>query len=140
MAEYITPEQARELLEDTTPGPWTLRKTVDGEDTPIVVAEGVKRHIMTADPADSADRQQANANLVAAAPDLATMIAWGRVEFALARDSDYGWAEYFTQWGGWTVEKSAAWWHPHRDFMERRRDGGTRIVSRLVIDLEEEDE
>ena len=66
------------------------------------------------------------------------MIAWARVEYALARDSDYGWEEYYTPWDGWTTGKAAALWHPRRSYMEKRLEDGERIITRLVIDLEEE--
>lgn len=66
------------------------------------------------------------------------MIAWARTEYALARDSDYGWEEYYTPWDGWTTGKAAALWHPRRSYMEKRLEDGERIITRLVIDLEED--
>lgn len=67
------------------------------------------------------------------------MIAGARYEYAIARDSDYGWEEYYTQWGGWTAFKRGADWRPGREPVERaaKRVGGY-IITRLVIDLEEE--
>ena len=75
---------------------------------------------------------------VDAGRNMARMLAGARVEYAIARDSDYGWTEYFTDWGGWTESKVAAWWHPNRACMEKRLVDGARIITRLVIDLEEE--
>lgn len=66
------------------------------------------------------------------------MIAGARTEYALARDSAYGWEEYYTQWEGWTASKVVAWWHPGCGSMEKRLADGERIITRLVIDLEEE--
>ena len=111
MTDHITPEEARELLEPN----------------------GEYRNSI-----DKMFRRDAVFTLAEIAERAAEMIAWARVEYALARDSDYGWDEYYTPWDGWTTGKAAAWWHPGRDYMEKRLVKGERIITRLVIDLEEE--
>lgn len=90
----ITPDQARELLDGATNGPWAKRCDQDGNPLPVVVStsRGDRHHIMTADPAASPARQQADTALIAAAPDLAQAIAGMRWEYGVEQ------ATGTTQW------------------------------------------
>ena len=114
MTDHITPEEARELISRAEGYADSDYTTID-----MLVDTNMNR-------------------LGRIAWNMAEMIAWARVEYALARDSDYGWEEYYTPWDGWTTGKAAALWHPRRSYMEKRLEDGERIITRLVIDLEEE--
>lgn len=72
----VTPDQARELLDGVTPGPWKKRRDRDGTPIAVVVSAGPtdRHHIMTAEPACSEERAQADTGLIAAAPDLAQTV------------------------------------------------------------------
>ena len=85
MTDQMTPDEARDLLDGTTPGPWVRRRDADGNPTPVVVSAGPtdRHHIMTAEPAASPERQHADTALIAAAPALAAMIAGMRAEYAV---------------------------------------------------------
>ena len=81
----IAPDQAAELLAGTTPGPWVKRRDRDGGQLPVVVStpRGDRHHIMTAEPACSEERAQADTGLIAAAPALAQTIAGMKTEYAV---------------------------------------------------------
>ena len=96
----MTPEQARQLLDGTTPAPWKVDKQSYGE---VVVDFWVT---------DRDDNKVAektcldievyevgrNFNLVAAAPDMANMIANMRTEYSVrlpdGQLNDIGWGDY----------------------------------------------
>ena len=86
----ITPDQTRVLLDGATPGPWKKRRDRDGNPTPVVVSAGPtdRHHIMTAEPASSADRQQGDTAIIAAAPDMAETIAGMRWQYGAQCGSD----------------------------------------------------
>lgn len=139
MSSHITPKEARELLDGTTPGPWAAI-----QDTPyisIVRADDIYEDDppIIDIPAGGENGPQPDHALAAAAPVLARMIAGARVEYAVARDSAYGREEYFTLWHSWTESKHAAGWNPRREPVEwlAKREGA-RIIRRLIIDLGEE--
>lgn len=115
MTDHITPEEARELISRAEGYADSDYTTID-----MLVDTNVNR-------------------LGRIAWNMAEMISWARVEFAVARDSDYGWAEYYTHWDGWTPNKLAAFWYQSRASAESRLVKGERIITRLVIDLEEEE-
>ena len=81
----IAPDQAAELLAGTTPGPWVKRRDRDGGQLPVVVStpRGDRHHIMTAEPACSEERAQADTGLIAAAPALAQTIAGMTAQYAV---------------------------------------------------------
>ena len=81
----ITPDQAQTLLDGATPGPWKKRRDRDGTPIAVVVSAGPtdRHHIMTAEPACSEERAQADTGLIAAAPALAQTIAGMRWEYAV---------------------------------------------------------
>ena len=81
----ITPDQARALLDGATPGPWKKRRDRDGTPIAVVVSAGPtdRHHIMTAEPACSEERAQADTGLIAAAPDLALTIAGMTAQYAV---------------------------------------------------------
>lgn len=91
----ITPDQARELLDGATPGPWKKRRDRDGNPTPVVVSAGPtdRHHIMTAEPASSTDRQQGDTAIIAAAPDMAETIAGMRWQIGVHAGDEDIWAE-----------------------------------------------
>ena len=72
----ITPDQARELLDRATPGPWIMHRYVP-EDYIRVTGEDLK------DIADNGVVEDGDAHLIAAAPDLAQTIAGMRWEYAV---------------------------------------------------------
>ncbi|WP_010120175.1 hypothetical protein [Corynebacterium nuruki] len=81
----ITPDQAQTLLDGATPGPWKKRRDRDGTPIAVVVSAGPtdRHHIMTAEPACSEERAQADTGLIAAAPALAQTIAGMKTEYAV---------------------------------------------------------
>lgn len=99
----ITPDQARELLDGATPGPWVKCRDRDGDPLPVVVStpRGDRHHIMTAEPACSEERAQADTGLIAAAPDLAHTIAGMEWEYGLRqpRPEPHAEGELYTSWG-----------------------------------------
>lgn len=103
----MTPDQARDLLDGTTPGPWVRRRDADGNPTPVVVSAGPtdRHHIMTADPAAPPERQQADTALIAAAPTLAAMIAGMREEWGVSYRRDHE-NDKRTTWG-WDTREDA---------------------------------
>ena len=125
----MTPDEARALLDGTTPGPWVRRRDADGNPTPVVVSAGPtdRHHIMTAEPAASPERQQADTALIAAAPALAATIAGMRPEYAVrlpdGRSVGAGWGTYAT-----ALEDMSAW---------RRGGYDARVVRRYVTEPEE---
>ena len=88
----MTPDQARALLDGTTPGPWEVNPRHPGDGLPP----------------DEVARAQADAALIAAAPALAAMIAGMREEWGVyAEGTDT--AEEFTEWGFDTEDGAHAW-------------------------------
>lgn len=110
----IAPDQAAELLAGTTPGPWVKRRDRDGGQLPVVVStpRGDRHHIMTAEPACSEERAQADTGLIAAAPDLAQTIAGMRWEYRVEEWSgEYWypcetWTDDFSLYDGCTPRKT----------------------------------
>lgn len=92
----MTPEQARKLLEGTTPGPWEhegRQPYIDSENFVIrqVGKPGVRIR-------GAAYGDTANIDLIAAAPGMAAMIAGMRTEYKMeVRDQHGKWHH-----GGWT--------------------------------------
>lgn len=80
----MTPDQARALLDGTTPGPWDVggapdehpavvkHRTVDGG--PLIACDNIAQEI----------HNEADAALIVAAPGMAAMIAGMREEYAIA--------------------------------------------------------
>ena len=84
--EQMTPEQARKLLEGTTPAPW---EHSDSYGITEISASGE---------AIATDANPKDAPLIAAAPDMANMIAGTRTEYRVeVRDQHGKWHH-----GGWT--------------------------------------
>lgn len=86
----ITPEEARALLEGATPGPWRNYDDPDTDGQIVYDAEGIEV---------SEQLSGYDANLIAAAPDLAAVVAGLRVEYAVQV---------------WRPEKDA-WWYVKQD-------------------------
>lgn len=114
----MTPEQARQLLEDTTPGPW-------GHSNPDGITE-----ISASGNAIATDANPKDAPLITAAPDMAAMIAGMSTEYAVQVRRSGGW-EYSRdedefRWQDLTVQiVRADRDHPHEE---------TRIVCRYVTE------
>ncbi|WP_312800938.1 hypothetical protein [Corynebacterium variabile] len=96
----ITPDQARELLDGATPGPWMLNPhgcilVDDGTDDPPG-PHGFIGTMYRNDPDDTA-----NGELMAAAPDLAQTIAGMEWEYGLRqpRPEPHAEGELYTSWG-----------------------------------------
>lgn len=109
MSDYITPEEARELLEPN----------------------GEYRNSI-----DKMFRRDAVFTLAEIAERAAEMLAWARVEYAVAKRED-GKLEF---WSGecWEGDSYDAYWHTDPDDAKPEYEGEF-LVSRLVIDLEEEE-
>lgn len=131
----MTPEQARQLLEGTSPAPWcheAQSEWWDEEEDSIIVKQGANpevnpyRSVAKVDLCNDLqipDRTMiANANLIAAAPDMAAMIANMRTEYAVQL------ADGRLVGVGWGTRETA---ECDRDAW--RRDGyNARIVCRYV--------
>lgn len=122
----MTPEQARQLLEGTTPGPWEhegRQPYIDSENFVIrqVGKPGVRIR-------GAAYGDTANIDLIAAAPGMAEMIAGMTAEYAVQVRRSDGWQysrdEDDFRWQPLTVQiVRADRDHPHEE---------TRIVMRYV--------
>ena len=128
----MTPDEARDLLDGTTPGPWVRRRDADGNPTPVVVSAGPtdRHHIMTAEPAAPPERQQADTALIAAAPTLAAMIAGMREEWGVKWNDD---PNSPPDWGFPTRAAAEAWEKKNRHYGPERG----RIVRRYVTTEED---
>lgn len=117
MSDHITPRQARELLDGTTPGPWAVIQ--DPPYVSIVRADDIYEDASPViDIPDAGENgPQPDHTLAAAAPDMARMIAGARVEYC-------------------EVEFNGSWF-PSSDWTTTKPDS-PMIATRLVIDLEEE--
>ena len=104
----MTPDEARDLLDGTTPGPWHVNPKHSGD--------GLSP--------DEVARAQADAALIAAAPTLAAMIAGMRTEYRTEE-----WQGHSPGWvptSPWTAEKPVGGPGPN-----------TRLVRRYVTEPEE---
>ena len=126
----ITPDQAQTLLDGATPGPWKKRRDRDGTPIAVVVSAGPtdRHHIMTAEPACSEERAQADTGLIAAAPALAQTIAGMKTEYAVQTKEGGLTQLYYGRDLVWTDTKLTAEQVAHEI-------GGT-VVRRFVTDPE----
>ena len=126
----MTPDEARALLDGTTPGPWKLRwdtwelSVFDVEEEPVAIDLAVR-----------------DSDLIAAAPALAAMIAGMHEEWGVHVT---GYPKNIADWAAicddpadsieWFADEEAA-----EEFATEREDEGfdTRIVRRYVTDEEE---
>ena len=108
----MTPDEARDLLDGTTPGPWYLSssRSVDGID--IVMY-------------DDTVLERRNIALAAAAPDMARMIAGMREEWGVKWDDD---PNGLPDWGFPTRAAAEKWEKEKRHYGPKRG----RIVRRVV--------
>ncbi|WP_288891197.1 hypothetical protein [uncultured Corynebacterium sp.] len=112
----MTPEEARKLLDGTTPGPWEPHQKHHK-----VLVNNRQQFAVCAMPGDEPE-DYANFNLIAAAPDMAATIAGMRPEYGVqippGRLVGVGWGTYET-----ALEHRDAW----------RRDGyNANIAVRYV--------
>lgn len=133
----MTPDQARRLLEGTTPGPW------EWEDC---IGDGGVRHMALRNPAgekavitEDAESYQSGVSgtpedlrLTAAAPVLAAMIAGMREEWGVSYRLDHE-NEKRTTWGFPTRAAAEEWEKKSRNSGSDRE----RIVRRYVTEPEE---
>lgn len=123
----ITPDQARELLDGATPGPWTMHRYIP-EDFIRVTGEDLK------DIADNGIVEDGDAHLIAAAPDLAQAIAGMTEEWGVERDRPG------TAYIDGTVARLIAWFGDEASARKAcamlPRGGNPRLVSRLVGPVE----
>lgn len=111
-----TPEQARELLDGATPGPWSEDESnIMNHDGDPLLSDG-----LFGDPNWYNDR---DLTLMTAAPDLAQTIAGMRWEWRCEANFDGTWAGLTT----WESSPDYA-----RATMQRRHRYPTRLVRRLV--------
>ena len=131
----MTPEQALKLLEGTTPGPWGFDTQTYEEpcypelvvDFQVTTHNGNQVAVQTDFDSDAYESGR-NFNLMAAAPDMAEMIANMTAEYAVQVRRSDGWQwsreEDDFRWQSLTVQMVRADRdHPHEE---------TRIVCRYV--------
>ena len=85
----MTPEEARKLLDDTSPGPWTFKTDVadlpsGSHDIGHLVQSGDT--VIFESWGDVTDTHPGNLLLAAAAPELAETVAGLRTEWAICRE------------------------------------------------------
>lgn len=142
----MTPEEARELLKGTTPGPWeadsyTYQLAGCPEATDFWVSSE-SSFIAQNDNLIGDERVSAagnNFDLIAAAPDLAEIVAGMQAEYAVQVQSSGEWY-YLNEHGDWTIIPHLARWfwssqdaHALIPYSQKER---FRIVRRYVTDAE----
>lgn len=132
----ITPTQARELLQDTTPAPWKA-----GHRT-LSTGHWYDREVLTVEPDVCEEVNETDQELIVAAPDMATQIANMTWEYAIqAQLKDGGPWKYLTYNILFTEVPRLAKWH-HCAYNAsawlptRYRHYPQRIVRRLVSEAE----
>ena len=114
----MTPEEARELLDGTVPGPWLCDK--DGDEYEFVIGTGDFGIITEVD-------RESDGRLIAAAPALAETIADMDWEYAVQEFVGY-WRERGSGFSNAVVA---------RRFLDmKQEDAPMRIVRRLATDWE----
>ena len=123
----ITPDQARELLDGATPGPWEAYDP--GDNSARLYGHHDERLVKHVKPQESAGSymDRADGELAAAAPDLAQTIAGMTEEWRCEADFDGTWAGLTT----WESSPDYA-----RATMQRRHRYPVRLVRRLVGTVE----
>ena len=126
----ITPDQARELLDGATTGPWRALhdQWEDEGGTPcedFYVLGGPDGILYTEDFDPDTHNPVANTTLAAASPDLAQTIAGMTEVWAVEEQADDG--------GWWRITT----WHMNREDLDSFHDRpGRRLVRRLVGPVE----
>ena len=126
----MTPDEARQLLDGTTPGPWRVGLDRTEDETcaihALVPRKGVILAVLIADEIDNRE----DADLIASAPDMAAMIAGMRAEYRVEISIDGD------TWhpGGWTKSPEDA---EPPDFFRLHRYTRRRIIRRYVTAEEE---
>jgi hypothetical protein len=111
----ITPDQARELLDGATPGPWWIHPAYGTVEPDVISGEGF-RFVATDE----------DLNLSAKAPDLAQTIAGMTEVWGVEEQADDG--------GWWRITT----WHMNLKDLDAFHDRpGHRLVRRLVGPVEE---
>lgn len=135
--EAMTPEEARELLKGTTPGPWYAISN-----TPFVsiVEEDSEDGEIFDFPDDGEDGPQPDHDLIAAAPVLAETIAGMQAEYAVQVQSLSDNWYYYNGRGDWQIHPHLARWfwsaqdaHALIPYSQKEK---FRIVRRYVTDVE----
>ncbi|WP_052096417.1 hypothetical protein [Corynebacterium ulcerans] len=135
--EAMTPEEARELLKGTTPGPWYAISN-----TPFVsiVEEDSEDGEIFDFPDDGEDGPQPDHDLIAAAPVLAEIIAGMQAEYAVQVQSLSDNWYYYNGRGDWQIHPHLARWfwsaqdaHALIPYSQKEK---FRIVRRYVTDVE----
>ena len=131
----MTPEQIHELLDNATPGPWEARATYDdGTPRPDTTRE------MRAGDQYLGIMHAPDADLAAAAPDLAELVAGMHYEYAVQHDRYGEWLYETTRHATTKDPTLAMWWDDVEDARDEARtcyNGcNTRIVRRLVGESE----
>lgn len=133
----VSPEQAGELLKDTTPGPWYAISN-----TPFVsiVEEDSEDGEIFDFPDDGEDGPQPDHDLIAAAPVLAETIAGMQAEYAVQVQSSSGEWYYLNEHGDWRITPHLARWfwsaQQARVLIPYAQKEKFRIVRRYVTDVE----
>lgn len=122
MSDYITPEEARELLDKATPGPW------EHDGNGCVGNYSTREVVCVSGPDMKNDRQVvADRNLIIAAPDLAELVAGLHYEYAVELKHGDWWI---------TSRHRASTIEAAKEIAARYTRTETRIVRRLVSDPE----
>lgn len=123
MGARIGPERARELREGAQPGPWRT-ETIDGA-----------LHVLV--PSGNGAPEEADLPLIAAAPDLAEIVAGMEWEYTvyvyLGDEAIMQWGFEEAEVGSWTDELGRAEYVRDALIKEGRQ---ARLVRRLVTDVE----
>lgn len=120
----MTPEQARGLRNNATPGPWELER-IDGF-----------LHVVL--PTGNGAPEECDLPLIAAAPALAELVAGLRYEYAVQIEDVAGETRLAKSAHGTTSDINAAWWTSAPNtaladhWRERTNADDVRIVRRLV--------
>lgn len=119
----MTPGQAQELLKRATPGPWELER-IDG-----------MLHIFL--PTGNGAPEEQDMPLIAAAPELAELVANLRYEYAVQVEYADGETEYARSFLTATPSIADAWWtdKPNKGLAAKWQENAlcnARIVRRLV--------
>ena len=134
MTTNITPEQARELLDGTTPRPWKI--VAYGISCPELMIETFDGDTL------AAEVEPDDAPLIAAAPALAQTVANLHYEYAVQLEDTTGETRFAMSMYNLTRNPEEAWWAPtpNAPLANHWRFSQTglkvRIVRRLVSDPE----
>lgn len=139
----MTPEEAKQLLDKATPGPWEVEEFEEQHagcppTTEFYLGSDDFQNIATAETTERYyDQTRANFALIAAAPALAEIVAGLRYEYAVQVEYTDGEIEYARSFLTATPSIADAWWtnKPNKGLAAKWRENAlcaARVVRRLV--------